>query len=93
LDFEGDDAMFRHVALTISALVATSEAPRTMAAAQSDDGLRVWITRGGSYCIRDVAVFGKVRCQREGAWAKEGVTFTRSHAPSQLATTANPVKE
>ncbi|WP_157602710.1 hypothetical protein [Sphingomonas sp. PR090111-T3T-6A] len=43
-------------------------------------GLKVWITRGGSYCIREIAVDGKLRCQSEAAWAKEGVTFTRTTA-------------
>jgi len=40
-------------------------------------GLKVWVTRGGSYCIKEIAVDGKLRCQSEAAWAKEGVTFNR----------------
>jgi hypothetical protein len=84
--------MLRSVALTIAALIVVPRPAHTMPTPQSNDGLRVWITRGGSYCIREIAVFGKVRCQSEAAWAKEGVTFTRSSAASRpiAMSTASP---
>ena len=46
------------------------------------NGLKVLITRGGSYCIREIAVDGKLRCQSEDSWAKEGITF--KHTISKL---------
>jgi hypothetical protein len=85
---EGDDAMVRPVVFTVMALIVALDPALSMKTERSNDGLKVWLTRGGSYCIREVAVFGKVRCQSEAAWAKEGVTFTRSGAASRMTMTA-----
>jgi hypothetical protein len=84
--------MVRSVVLMITALLATSSAAHDMTGAPHNDGLKVWITRGGSYCIRELAVFGKLRCQSEAAWAKEGVTFTRSGEASPPTRTAGTAK-
>jgi hypothetical protein len=77
--------MICHFAFIAAALILIAGASDVPATPPNNDGLKVWITKGGSYCIREIAVFGRVRCQNAMAWSKEGVTFTRSGPPASAA--------
>lgn len=85
--------MVRHLVLIAAVLTAASNPAPATTTERSNDGLKVWITRGGSYCIFELTGLEKMRCQSEKAWAKEGVTFSRSSASPQETVTADPAKQ
>lgn len=85
--------MARHLVLTLAVLMAVSNPAPATTTERSGDGLKVWITRGGSYCIWELTGLEKMRCQSEAAWAKEGVTFSRSDASPRETATADPARK